>query len=408
MDQTRIYLIFAPFALLLSLVCLVFTLVNLRKNRFLSLLAFLACIFSIILCTILEILASTPDLVLLFSHFSYTFIAILPVSWFLFCIEYTNGPHTRLLRWYSVLLLSIIPALTACLAWTTESHALIWQSSHIALGGYRLRNVVLAYGPWFWVHIAYSYLLYLFGTGQIFKRFFDMRPGEQRPSLLVVFAVGFPIACNLLYVLRLIPGLERDFASLAFSLSGLAFLVSVSRNSFLRGDTIEYRALIGQWAHALILVDAEGRIQDLNAEGQVVVGCDPDSGELISDRIPLSMDEIRAYAADRPGTIREMHMPCGNVYTVEVSAVSLNRGGTPGYSIFLRRPAREGQIAAMSKRELDVYALLLKGMSTKEVASTLCVSENTAKTHIKHIYEKLNVKTRKELFNNTPTPFGGE
>lgn len=126
MDQTRIYLIFAPFALLLSLVCLVFTLVNLRKNRFLSLLAFLACIFSIILCTILEILASTPDLVLLFSHFSYTFIAILPVSWFLFCIEYTNGPHTRLLRWYSVLLLSIIPALTACLAWTTESHALIW------------------------------------------------------------------------------------------------------------------------------------------------------------------------------------------------------------------------------------------------------------------------------------------
>jgi len=42
------------------------------------------------------------------------------------------------------------------------------------------------------------------------------------------------------------------------------------------------------------------------------------------------------------------------------------------------------------------------------VASTLCVSENTAKTHIKHIYEKLNVKTRKELFSNTPTPFGGE
>jgi hypothetical protein len=165
--------------------------------------------------------------------------------------------------------------------------------------------------------------------------------------------------------------------------------------------------LIGQWAHALILVDAEGRIQDLNAEGQVVVGCDPDSGELISDRIPLSMNEIRAYAADRPGTIRRCTCPAGTS-TGGSERGEPEQGRNAGYSIFLRRPAREGQIAAMSKRELDVYALLLKGMSTKEGGVyPLRLREHGENAYQAHL-RKAERENAEGAIQHTPTPFGGE
>ena len=51
----------------------------------------------------------------------------------------------------------------------------------------------------------------------------------------------------------------------------------------------------------------------------------------------------------------------------------------------------------LTRRECDVCKLLAKGMTTKEISDALCISENTVKTHTKHIYEKLHVNNKKEL-----------
>jgi LuxR family transcriptional regulator, maltose regulon positive regulatory protein len=52
----------------------------------------------------------------------------------------------------------------------------------------------------------------------------------------------------------------------------------------------------------------------------------------------------------------------------------------------------------MSQRELEVLYLLVAGKSIKEVAETLMISVNTAKTHVKNVYRKLGVHTRKGIF----------
>ncbi len=52
---------------------------------------------------------------------------------------------------------------------------------------------------------------------------------------------------------------------------------------------------------------------------------------------------------------------------------------------------------SLSRKEKEVIALLLKGLSDKEIAFRLFISINTVKTHLKHIYEKLDIKGRKEL-----------
>ncbi len=48
----------------------------------------------------------------------------------------------------------------------------------------------------------------------------------------------------------------------------------------------------------------------------------------------------------------------------------------------------------LSKRELDVLAMLAAGLSNAEIGERLFVSQHTVKWHLQHVYEKLGVKSR--------------
>jgi DNA-binding NarL/FixJ family response regulator len=50
----------------------------------------------------------------------------------------------------------------------------------------------------------------------------------------------------------------------------------------------------------------------------------------------------------------------------------------------------------LSDRELEVLACLAQGFTTTQIASQLYISENTVKTHIRHILEKLDSSNRTE------------
>lgn len=52
------------------------------------------------------------------------------------------------------------------------------------------------------------------------------------------------------------------------------------------------------------------------------------------------------------------------------------------------------KFAGFSRRECEVLHLLIAGTTTKEIALRLTLSPTTVLTHIKHIYEKLNVNSR--------------
>jgi len=50
----------------------------------------------------------------------------------------------------------------------------------------------------------------------------------------------------------------------------------------------------------------------------------------------------------------------------------------------------------LSRREEEVLELLAKGAANKEIAATLSISLDTVRYHLKHIYEKLHVRSRTE------------
>jgi Response regulator containing a CheY-like receiver domain and an HTH DNA-binding domain len=56
----------------------------------------------------------------------------------------------------------------------------------------------------------------------------------------------------------------------------------------------------------------------------------------------------------------------------------------------------QGRTPAFSPREEQVFALLCRGSTNKQIARTLFISDVTVKVHLRHIYRKLGVTTRLE------------
>jgi DNA-binding NarL/FixJ family response regulator len=46
----------------------------------------------------------------------------------------------------------------------------------------------------------------------------------------------------------------------------------------------------------------------------------------------------------------------------------------------------------LTKREIDIVRAIAQGLSTKEIAGQLYISENTVETHRQNIFEKLGVR----------------
>jgi DNA-binding NarL/FixJ family response regulator len=65
---------------------------------------------------------------------------------------------------------------------------------------------------------------------------------------------------------------------------------------------------------------------------------------------------------------------------------------------FVRRPppgeAKPPELAHLTERELDVLVLVARGLSNKEIASALFLTEATVKTHLTHILTKLDLRDR--------------
>lgn len=68
---------------------------------------------------------------------------------------------------------------------------------------------------------------------------------------------------------------------------------------------------------------------------------------------------------------------------------------------FLPKQVENNIVAILSVRENEILDLLAEGYRIKEIAARLYVTVNTIRTHIRHIYEKLQVNSRVEALNKS-------
>ena len=64
----------------------------------------------------------------------------------------------------------------------------------------------------------------------------------------------------------------------------------------------------------------------------------------------------------------------------------------PAAQVLLRAPLDE----PLTEREVEILRLAASGISVDEIAAHLCLSPNTVKTHLTHVYAKLGVRGRSD------------
>lgn len=67
----------------------------------------------------------------------------------------------------------------------------------------------------------------------------------------------------------------------------------------------------------------------------------------------------------------------------------------PGPNLCISKPKLD--LSNLTKREHQIVNLIQKGLSNREIAEELFISETTVKKHVSNIFEKTGVSSRKEL-----------
>jgi DNA-binding NarL/FixJ family response regulator len=78
--------------------------------------------------------------------------------------------------------------------------------------------------------------------------------------------------------------------------------------------------------------------------------------------------------------------------------------GRPGETVIVVEPAKPEEVAwlnvaayGLSPREEEVVRLVVRGLSTKGISKALFIAENTVQRHLSNIFEKVGVRSRREL-----------
>ena len=148
-------------------------------------------------------------------------------------------------------------------------------------------------------------------------------------------------------------------------------------------------------------------LMDINLGGMDGIECVrrlkpvmPDSQFLMLTVFEDTEKIFRALSAGASGYLLK-RMPPKKLFEAIMEVLE---GGSPMSAPIARKvvqsfqaaPAKEGEQAALSQRDLSVINGLAQGLAYKQIADQLGVSIHTVRNYIRRIYEKLHVQSRTE------------
>jgi DNA-binding NarL/FixJ family response regulator len=143
-------------------------------------------------------------------------------------------------------------------------------------------------------------------------------------------------------------------------------------------------------------------LDGLEATRRILAGPDPRPRPRVIVLTTFDLDEY-VYEALRVGASGFLLKDAPEDQLVAAIRVAADGGSIFAPSVtrrlieeFTQRVRREAppELEELTPRELEVLRLIAGGLSNQEIAAKLVVSEHTAKTHVAHILQKLNLRDR--------------
>lgn len=176
-------------------------------------------------------------------------------------------------------------------------------------------------------------------------------------------------------------------------------LGSVARRSLLATEAKEIDDLE---APGLLVLSANWEVISTTLRVEYLLADLPD-GNRSAARLPSSVVAAASRAQAREAAMVRLRSQSGR--WIVVHATPLGRGTTKRAQVaVIIEPAHPGRIApllmavyGLTHREQEVTRLVLQGQATAAIAETLFISPHTVREHLKHVFEKTGVRTRRDL-----------
>ncbi|HEY9594244.1 MAG TPA: histidine kinase N-terminal 7TM domain-containing protein [Spirochaetia bacterium] len=267
--QYVIYIVLAPIVAVFTFVVAVIALRRPDARLALPLSVALWLGFGFLVTNALELLWPTPGGTMLFAKLSYPFSTLIPAAVASFTVLYTG--HDKWLSGRRWIVLLVIPVATSVLAFTEPLHHLIWrQVTYTPVAS--MLAMTVQYGWFFWVNFANAVLL-LFGSFVLMIwETTNRRDTFRSQSFFVIVGILIPQILFLIYTLKLIPGFTKNFSPIAYAATGLCFMAAIRWHGFLDLVPIARRTLVEEMDEAMVVVDTQERIVDVNARARSILG----------------------------------------------------------------------------------------------------------------------------------------
>jgi DNA-binding NarL/FixJ family response regulator len=157
----------------------------------------------------------------------------------------------------------------------------------------------------------------------------------------------------------------------------------------------------------LPLVRPDAVLMDINLPGLSGIECTSRLKEKLPQVqiliVTVHADNDRVFSALQAGASGYLLKRTTSAELLE-AITDVMRGGAPMTGEIARKvihtfrrpsPVKTAD-AQLTPREEDILGLLTQGYANKEIADRLSVSFDTVRTHLRHIYEKLHVRSRTE------------
>src|SRR5918996_1362045 len=196
-----------------------------------------------------------------------------------------------------------------------------------------------------------------------------------------------------------------DDQELAFVRAVAPNLAEGARRGLLVGEATDPE---GPDAPGLLVLSQEGEVESATpgVERWLVElpDGDWDAGRLPSAVLAVAGRALRtAEHPDQPGEVAVSRVLSRSGTWVVLHGASLVSGSTRRVAVIVE-PAHPARIApllmsvyGLTEREQDVTRLVLQGNSTAEIAERLVVSTHTVQQHLKRIFDKTGVRSRRDL-----------
>ncbi len=251
-------------------------------------------------------------------------IASVPVTWLVLTLQVTG--HAAWLNTRRLVGLFTIPVITQLMIWVNP-YGLMWDRYPFDLNAMGETTQAVSFGPWFWIYVLYSYILFLTGILLLLRQFFRSSTLYRLQVGILLLGITLPLAVNVAFSVGWLAASEIDYTALAFTLAGIPVTWSLFRYRMFDVVPVARDTLIDRMNDGMLVLDVRNRVVDLNPAMHMIL---EDPARRIVGR---SMEDLQALRklVNQLGGITDRH------------EVIVERDGEPYYYDLMISPLKDRQ-----------------------------------------------------------------